>query len=56
MKLDEKERLQIFCAVLRGVTANTTITTNMAKPEKVVQTAVEITEEAITAATSGEHF
>jgi len=56
MKLDEQQRLQIFCAILRGVTANPTIATNMAKPEKVVQTAIEITEEAITAATSGEHF
>ena len=40
-QLDEQQRLQIFCAVLQGVAANMTY---MAKPEKVVDTAVRITE------------
>jgi hypothetical protein len=53
MKLDEQQRLQIFCAVLQGVAANMT---HMAKAEKVVDAAVKITEEAIAAAMSGEHF
>lgn len=53
MELDKQQRLQIFCAVLQGVAANTIITTNMAKPEKVVEAAVEITEEAIAAVMSG---
>jgi hypothetical protein len=53
MKLDEKERLQIFCAALQGVAANMT---HIVKPDKVVEKAVEIAEEAIAAAMSGEHF
>jgi hypothetical protein len=56
MELDAQQRLQIYCAILRGVTSNHAVTTNMAKPEKVVEIAVELTEHAITAATSGEHF
>ena len=53
MKLDEKERLQIFCAVLQGVAANMA---SMVKSEEVVDKAIKITEEAIAAAMSGEHF
>jgi hypothetical protein len=53
MKLDEKERFQIFCAVLQGVAADMA---HMVTAEKVVDTAVKITEEAIAAAMSGEHF
>jgi len=53
MKLDEQQRLQIFCSALQGVAANLT---HMAKPDKVVEKAVEIAEEAIAAAMSGEHF
>lgn len=53
MKLDEQQRLQIFCAALQGVAANLT---HIVKPDKVVEKAVEIAEEAIAAAMSGEHF
>jgi len=53
MELDEQQRLQIFCAALQGVAADVT---HVLTPEKVVEKAVEITEWAITAATSGEHF
>jgi hypothetical protein len=56
MTLDPQQRLQIFCAVLRGLTSNPGITTSMAKPARIAETAVEITEEAIAIATSEEHF
>jgi len=53
MKLDEQQRLQIFCAALQGVAADMT---HMVKPEKVVETAIELAEQAIAAIMSGEHF
>ena len=53
MKLNEQQRFQIYCAVLQGVAADMT---HMTKPEKVVEVAVRITEEAIAAAMSAEHF
>ena len=50
MKLDDKERLQIFCAALQGVAADLT---HVVTSDKVVEKAVEITEEAIAAVTAG---
>lgn len=53
MKLDEQQRLQIFCAALQGVASDIT---HVVKPETVVEKAIEIAEQAIAAVMSGEHF
>jgi len=53
MKLDEQQRLQVFCAALQGVSADIT---HVVKPEQVVEKAIEIAEQAIAAIMSGEHF
>jgi hypothetical protein len=53
MKLDEQQRLQVFCAALQGVAADIT---HVVTPDKVVEKALQIAEEAIAAVMSGEHF